>query len=196
MVDGQGDPPLSPLGEWQAEQVGARLADEPIAALYCSSLQRTSQTAAPLAARLGLTPDVDPDLREVHLGIGEGGEFRRMAADGHPSVLLMRETHEWGAIPEAETNQQLRDRTVGAIHRIAERHPDEMVAVFCHGGVIGSLLGHAIGRFDFTMNGSRNGALSHVVVAPVPDGEPMWIVRSFNDAAHTGPLTADAEPPT
>ncbi len=103
MVDGQGDPPLSPLGEWQAEQVGIRLADEPITALYCSTLQRTAQTAAPLAGRLGLDVTVDANLREVHLGEGEGGKFRKMVADGHPAVLAMREKNDWGQVPGAET---------------------------------------------------------------------------------------------
>ena len=54
LVDGHGDPPLSPRGEWQAERVGERLADEPIDAIYVSSLTRTHQTAAPLASRLAM----------------------------------------------------------------------------------------------------------------------------------------------
>lgn len=192
LFDGQGDPPLSPLGEYQAQRVGERLSSEPISAIYCSTLQRTSQTAAPLATALGVAPMIDADLREVHLGEGEGGEFRRMAADGHPAALAMRANQEWGEIPGAETNRQLQDRTVGAVRRISAAHPDELVAVFCHGGVIGSLLAYALGRADFSFMGSRNGAISHIVVDP--DGP--WIIRSFNDAAHTGPLTADAEPPT
>src|SRR5690606_32785120 len=60
--DGHGDPPLSELGRWQAEQVGERLKDEAITAIYVSTLVRTHQTAAPLAAHLGLEPVVEPDL--------------------------------------------------------------------------------------------------------------------------------------
>ena len=36
--DGHGDPPLSELGRWQAEQVGERLKDEAITAIYVSTL--------------------------------------------------------------------------------------------------------------------------------------------------------------
>ena len=57
LVDGQGDPALSPLGEWQAQQVADRLAGIAIDAVYVTTLRRTHQTAAPLLARLGLTLD-------------------------------------------------------------------------------------------------------------------------------------------
>lgn len=144
---------------------------------------------------LGLTPTIMPDLREVFLGVGEGGRFRQMAATEHPQAVAMRTQREWGAIEGAETNAQLMARTSRAIMSIAAQHPDELVAVCCHGGVIGSLLGFAAGVNPFTFAGSRNGALSHLVInASV--GEEPWVIRSFNDAAHTGPLTADAEPPT
>lgn len=191
LVDGQGDPPLSPLGEWQAEQVGSRLASEPIEAIYATSLQRTRQTAAPLAQALDLPIHVEPDLREVHLGVGEGGSFRQMSAEGHPSIVAMRANQEWGEVEGAETNAQFAGRTVPALRRIAEAHPDQLVAVFMHGGTIASLLGHALGINMFRLMGSRNSAISHLVVS----GD-QWIIRSFNDAAHAGPLTADAEPPT
>src|SRR3954469_23582754 len=77
LVDGHGDPALAPEGEIQAERVGERLSTEPIVAIYVTTLRRTHQTAAPLAARLGLTPIVEPDLREVHLGDWEGELFRQ-----------------------------------------------------------------------------------------------------------------------
>ena len=191
LVDGQGDPPLSALGQFQARQVSDRLASEPLAAIYVTSLQRTHQTAAPLAAALGLTPVVEADLREIHLGEGEGGRFRQMAAEDHPAILAMRADREWGRVPGAETNAQLTGRTVAALKRIAGNHPDEMVAAFAHGGTIGALVAFAAGVNPFVFNGTRNGAIAHLVVT----GND-WVIRSFNDAAHVGPLTADAEPPT
>lgn len=191
LVDGQGDPPLSPLGEWQAEQVGQRLSSEPIDAIYATSLQRTRQTAQPLATALDLQVNIEPDLREVHLGVGEGGLFRKMSAEGHPSTVAMRVNREWGEVEGAESNAQFAGRTVPALQRLATAHSDQLIAVFVHGGTIGSLLGHALGINMFNMMGSRNSAISHVVV-----DNDQWVVRSFNDAAHSGPLTADAEPPT
>ena len=74
-----------------SESVGERLASEPIDAIYVSNLRRTAQTAAPLAARLGLTPTVDRDLREVHLGEWERGVFRKKVIERDPLAVRMVE---------------------------------------------------------------------------------------------------------
>lgn len=187
LLDGQGDPPLSELGERQAEAVGERLAGLPIDAIWVSSLIRTHQTAAPLARTLGLTPQIDPDLREVHLGEFEGGEFRARAADGDPAVLELRRTGEWASLPGAESNEQLRTRTAAAVQRIADAHPDQLVVVVCHGGVIAALLGHAAGTEARAFMGARNGSVNHLHVL----GD-HWRIRTFNDASHIGTLQADA----
>ena len=91
LVDGHGDPALAPEGEAQAELVAERLVStgERIAAIYVTTLQRTRQTAEPLARRLGIEPLVEPDLREVFLGDWEGGEFRRRVIDQDPIALAM-----------------------------------------------------------------------------------------------------------
>ena len=60
MLDGHGDPALHPEGEEQAVLVGERLKNDPISAIYVTTLRRTHQTAAPLAAHLGLTPKARP----------------------------------------------------------------------------------------------------------------------------------------
>src|ERR1700722_698522 len=52
--DGHSDPGLDPVGEQQARLTADRLAAEPLAAMYVTTLRRTAQTAAPVAARLGL----------------------------------------------------------------------------------------------------------------------------------------------
>lgn len=191
LVAGQGDPPLSDIGRAQARAVAERVSREPISAVYVSTLQRTAQTAEPLLARLGREATVEPDLREVFLGEGEGGRFRQMVAEGHPAAVAMREKLEWGEIPGAETNAELTRRTVGAVERVAEANPDGVVAVFCHGGVIGAVLGHLARTNPFLFNRSDNGAISHIVL-----GAGEGLIRRFNDAGHLGLLTAPTELPT
>ena len=89
MADGHGDPPLAPNGHEQAKLLADRLASASIDAIYVTTLRRTAQTAAPLAERLGLTPAVEPDLREVHLGEWEGGEYRQRVAERDPLVMAV-----------------------------------------------------------------------------------------------------------
>src|SRR5688572_10566806 len=88
-VDGHADPPLDPQGLVEAERVADRLAGEEVSAVYVTTLQRTVQTAAPLAQRLGLQPRVEPGLREVHLGEWEGGVFRVLVSEGDPLAQQM-----------------------------------------------------------------------------------------------------------
>lgn len=54
----QADPPLSSAGQARAQKLMTMLADAGITAIVTTELIRTQQTAQPLAAKLGLTPDV------------------------------------------------------------------------------------------------------------------------------------------
>jgi 2,3-bisphosphoglycerate-dependent phosphoglycerate mutase len=192
LVDGHGDPELAPAGREQAYRVADRLEHEDVAAIYVTTLQRTAQTAAPLAARLSLEPRVEPDLREVYLGEWEGGSFRRHVTDGHPIAQQMFAEERWDVIPGAEPADAFAARVRGAVTRIAAAHPDQAVVVVSHGGVIGQILAEAAGTTGFTFTGSDNAAISHLVVTA-----DRWIIRRYNDTAHLGiAFTTAPEPPT
>ena len=179
LLDGHGDPPLAPGGIEQAEAVGRRLAAETIHAVYVTSLQRTHQTAAPLAAALGLTPLVEPELREIFLGDWEGGVLRQKAAENDPVYVQVQEQQDWGLIPGAESFAALQDRCVAAIGRIHAAHPDQRVAVVVHGGVIGTYLAHALAMPYSLWMTCENTSISKVRVGP--DGAHVVTV---NDAHH------------
>jgi probable phosphoglycerate mutase len=180
LVEGHGDPALAPEGRAQAELVGERLASEPIDAIYVSNLRRTAQTAAPLAARLGLTPTVDRDLREVHLGEWERGVFRKKVIERDPLAIRMVEEQRWDVIPGAEPAAVFAARARAAVERIAAAHRDGRVAVFAHGGIIGEMLSQATGASAFAFS-PDNASISQLVVTP-----ERWIVRRYNDTAHLG----------
>ena len=179
LVDGQGDPELHTNGERQAERVGERLKGEPISAIYVTNLQRTSQTAAPLAGHLGITPIMEPDLREVHLGEWEGGLLRVKAAEQHPIYLRMQQEQRWDVIPGAESWQQLNTRVMRGLKKIQATHPDELVVAVVHGGIVAHILAHAVDARPFAFAGADNGSISHIVMV-----EDRILVRRFNDAAH------------
>ena len=179
LVDGRSDPALSPAGREQAQQVATRLAAAGLDAIYVTTLRRTAETAAPLAARLGLNPRVEPGLREVGLGDWEGGLFRKMVAENHPTALRMWEQESFEVIPGAEPAAEFSRRVRDAIGRVAAAHPDQRVAVFTHGGVIGQVLAVAAGSRPFAFITADNASISRLVVA----GE-RWVIRGFNDTAH------------
>jgi probable phosphoglycerate mutase len=180
LVDGHADPALYVDGEEQARRVGERLAAEgEVRAIYVTPLQRTAQTAAPLAARLGIEPRVEPDLREVHLGEWEGGGLRKHARTGHPLIVQIFAEQRWDVVPGAEPTDAFDARVRAGVERIAAAHPDETVAAFVHGGVIGSVLSQATGAAGLAFVAADNGSISEIVVI----GE-RWAVRRYNDTAH------------
>ncbi len=189
LLDGHGDPPLAQEGHESAALMAERLVatEERIAAIYVTTLQRTHQTAAPLAEQLGLTPIVVPELREVFLGDWEGGEYRRRFADLDPVIVRLQKEQRWDALPGAEPNEQFSSRVRQGIELIAAAHANETVVAVVHGGVIGEILGLATGASGFAFAGADNASISHLVVTA-----DRWIVRCFNDTSHLWPTFSNA----
>ena len=181
--DGHGDPPLDPVGERQAELLADRLVHERVDAIYVTSLQRTHQTAAPLAQRLGLTMTEEPDLREVFLGDWEGGEFRIRAAAGDPVFAQIWEQERWDVIPNAEAQDIFEERVWRGFQRIVQAHVDQRVMVVAHGGVIGQLLHAITGSRRFAFSGADNASISEIVAHP-----QRVMLRRYNDVSHLLPL--------
>jgi len=181
--DGHGDPPLDPVGVEQAQLLAERLADEPIDAIYVTTLARTHETAAPLAKRLGITPVEEPDLREVFLGEWEGGAFRAKAAAGDPLFARIFSEERWDVIPGAEAHEAFEARVWAGFQRIVAAHKGQRVVSVSHGGVIGQLLHHITGSRRFAFSGADNASISEVVASP-----ERVTLRRYNDVAHLLPL--------
>src|SRR5258708_9081518 len=179
LVDGHGDPPLSPQGRVQAKLVCARLAAEGIDAIYVSTLRRTAETAAPLAERSGTLMRVEASLREVYLGEWEGGLYRKMVADGHPLAQRVFAEERWDVIPGGESPESFADRVRSGLAKVVAAHPGERVAVFTHGGVIGQAISLASGSRTFAFTSADNASISRIAVF----GD-RWLVRCFNDVSH------------
>jgi probable phosphoglycerate mutase len=182
LLDGHADPPLAPEGEEQARAVAERLAaEESFGRLFVTPLQRTHQTAAPLAELTGLAPEVVPELREVLLGDWEGGELRIRAANADPLFFRILEEERWDVIPNAEPAEDFAARVRAGLERIvAETGPDASAAAVLHGGVIGEICRQATGSRPFAFTHSDNCSVSRLVV--LPGGRAL--LRSFNDCSH------------
>lgn len=138
-IQGQLDVPLSASGIRQSAQLAERLAAEPIAAIYSSDLARAALTAAPLGARIGRVPQLDARLRERDFGVFQGLTLDEIAE------RFPREFERWRAreldwaMPDGESAQQLLVRVTAALTDIVARHPDAVVVVVAHGGVLDAL---------------------------------------------------------
>ncbi len=131
---------------------------------------------------------MEPDLREVHLGEWEGGLFRIRVVEGHPLARQMFLEERWDVIPGAEPADDFARRVRDVLTRLAARHPDQTVAVFTHGGVIGRALAEATGSRPFAFGGADNGSISHLVLMP-----ERWMLAGLQ--RHRPPLSRPSLPP-
>ncbi|MFT4199443.1 histidine phosphatase family protein [Gordonia sp. (in: high G+C Gram-positive bacteria)] len=140
---GRDDVALTELGTDQARKAAARLANWPIDAIICSPLQRTRQTAAPLAAATGLPITVDERLIETDFGRWEGLTFAEAAALD-PELHRAWVGDETVAPPDGESFADTARRVAQARAAIVEEHPGRTVVLVSHVTPIKSLLRDAM----------------------------------------------------
>lgn len=181
------DPTLSELGHVQAAALARRVGSRRIDAVYASNLSRAVQTAEPLAAARHMTVIEDVDLREVGLGDWANGGYRQRAAANDPAFLRFVAAGRWDLIPGSEGDSAFRRRVMTTVDRLARRHPDQTLAVVCHGGVINAVLAEILGidRSTFTIVENTS-----VTVVRFDAPTDHWLVVTLNDATHLYDIVA------
>ncbi|MCZ2811649.1 histidine phosphatase family protein [Modestobacter sp. VKM Ac-2979] len=180
-IEGQADSPLTAAGVVQARAVARRLAPVAVDRLFVTTLQRTHQTAAPLAEALELSPEVVADLREVSLGVLEGGEFERRRRAGDTVLAEAFAAQRWDVIPGAESMDAFAQRVRRGLERVAEvTGPDATAVAVVHGGVIAELCHQVTGSERFAFIHVENASFTTLIRS----SGGVWRLRSFNDTTH------------
>lgn len=143
VLSGRGPIALSAEGARQAEALAAHFADLPIAALHTSPLPRTRQTAAPIAARLGLLAEPNEALNEVDFGAWSGQSFA--ALDNEPHWRAWNLFRSTAQAPGGERMVEVQARMLAEIARLHARHPQGEVVLVSHGDVLRATLVHFLG---------------------------------------------------
>lgn len=134
------DEPLSPIGLQTADRLAAYFADESIAAICVSEYQRTAQTIAPTAQRLGLTPNVDARLNEMDNGLLDGMTDEAVQQT-YPEVWqAFKERQRDFRFPEGETGEEVRQRISAFLEEKRQRHADQSIIAVAHDAVIRLLM--------------------------------------------------------
>ena len=124
--------PLNETGLAQAEALVEALAHERIDALYCSTLTRAQQTAAPLAASRALEAVIVDGIQEIAAGVEE------MSTNWQPYVDML---NSWSptnldvGLEGGETARQFVTRFTNAVAAM-EQAGDEHVALVSHGAAL------------------------------------------------------------
>jgi broad specificity phosphatase PhoE len=131
---GHADQPLNDAGREQARALADELGHERIDVVYTSDLVRARETAEIVAARLGVDVVARSELREIDVGDWEGLTWPEIE-ERHPEGA--RAWHEHGhGWTSGETYDQLGERIIAALQRIAADHPAQRVLVVGHGGTV------------------------------------------------------------
>lgn len=134
---------LDKAGVAAAATVGEALGGQPIAAVYASPLERTRETAAPVAKPHGVRVKVRRELGEVEYGTWTNQPLSRL-----------RQRPLWGPIqtvpsrvtfPEGESLRAAQFRAVSFVESLVATHPDELVVCVSHADVIKTVLAQFLG---------------------------------------------------
>jgi probable phosphomutase (TIGR03848 family) len=178
---------LADKGIAQAEAVATRITalqtdKRRVAAIYASPLERTRETAAPIAKALGLKVQRDKGLLEADFGDWTGAELSKLyklpewkTVQRHPSGFRF---------PSGESFTEMQTRITTALDRIRHAHPGQTVVAVSHADPIKAAVAHALG--------SHLDLFQRIVVSPCSVSAILYgaegpIVLAVNS---TGDLTA------
>ncbi|MGW4306348.1 bifunctional RNase H/acid phosphatase [Streptomyces californicus] len=177
------DPELSATGRDQAERAAAHFAAlGTVQEIVSSPLRRCRETAAAVAARLGLDVHVDEGLRETDFGAWEGltfGEVRERHGDDLTAWLASPDAAPTGG---GESFAEVAGRVAAARDRIVARYAGRTVLLVTHVTPIKTLVRLALGAPPEALFRMELSAASISAVAYYGDGNAS--VRLLNDTSH------------
>lgn len=172
---------LNEQGRTQASALAQHLAEVPLAAIYSSPLERTMETATPLAKTHGLTVEVRRSLGETRYGDWTGRSLDELQKEKLWPVV---QVYPGGArFPNGESMREVQTRMVTELDTIRDAHPDQTVAVISHSDPIKMAVAYYAGlpldlfqrlaispasvtAFAFTQFGPRLICLNHTTSLP------------------------------
>ncbi|MFE7337860.1 bifunctional RNase H/acid phosphatase [Streptomyces griseus] len=177
------DPELSATGRGQAERAAEHFAALGVVQdIVSSPLRRCRETAAAVAARLGLDVRIDEGLRETDFGAWEGltfTEVRERYGDDLTAWLASPDTAPTGG---GESFAEVTERVAAARDRIVARYAGRTVLLVTHVTPIKTLVRLALGAPPESLFRMELSAASISTVAHYGDGNAS--VRLLNDTSH------------
>ncbi len=142
--NGHFDVGLSAKGKDQFREWAQILKDEPFKAIYSSDLKRTRNGAQLLGEPHHLEPLTYPELRELCFGEWEGLSVTEVEKNFPEKLDERMKDIEGFHVAGGETFEELRQRVIPRFEKIIAKHPDEQIALVCHGGVNRVILSHLL----------------------------------------------------
>lgn len=135
---------LADTGVEQATKAGERLAAlTKVTAVYASPMERTQETAAPIAKACGLRVRTHKGLIEADFGAWTG-----------KNLSALRKLPEWQTVqrypsgfrfPKGESFPEMQTRMTGAVAELVAKHPGETIVAVSHADTIKAAIADASG---------------------------------------------------
>ncbi len=178
------DVSLDDAGRRQAALAAERLRTYEIGKLYTSGLKRAVETAEILGSRMGLSPVVVEEFREIDFGAMTGKEdsvIVKEYADFRRERALQTSDLPY---PGGECGADVVARAMPRLEQIC-RGPEQRVAIVAHGGVIRSLCAYLLEtdlknklKFAIDLENTSITQLSY------DEERGLYYLERFNDFAH------------
>lgn len=191
-MQGQLDTTLSDVGLAQAHAAADWLRDRDIVTIVSSDLSRARTTAEIIGEKLGLDVELEPRLRETHLGSWQGMTHAEVDEAFVGARAAWRHDPAW-APPQGESRLDVAGRARPVVDKLM-RDADwdgNAVLLVAHGGTIAALTANLLGldHAQYPLLKSLNNTnTSQLVARPRFGGdgswdEPQWYLEAWNQGA-------------
>ncbi len=144
---------LAEEGLAQAERAAERIAGVAFAnprarksrvtAVYASPMERTRETAAPIAAALGHKVKTNKGLLEADFGDWTGKKLSDL--NKKPEWAQVQKYPSGFRFPGGESFAEMQQRITGTIQKLVNNHPGETIVAVSHADPIKAAVAHAMG---------------------------------------------------
>lgn len=134
---------LNEEGIAQAAAVAERLSSLPLSGIFSSPLERTIETARPIALKHSLEIEIRSGLNEVETGEWTG--MRMADLDSRTRWQLFNSFRTGTRIPGGETILEVQKRMVEEIETLRGNFPEGVIAVVSHGDPIKTVIAYYAG---------------------------------------------------
>ncbi len=179
------DVALNKKGRTQAGRLHKRLKDETVHKVYSSDRKRAIETAGIIFK--GCDIEKVPDLREMHFGIFEGLTYKQIMKKFPDTYRKWIDNPFETVIPSGESLDILKKRVTRALKKIIMRHPNQTVAVVCHGGVISAFINYILKSKEFWKRIPQSASLTILELK-----NRKIKIRLLDDVSHLSGIKIDA----
>jgi len=135
---------LADKGREQAQAAADRIgALKKVAAVYASPLERTRETAAPIATARGLKVVAERGLLECDFGDWTGEKLTKL--NKLPEWSTVQRYPSGFRFPGGESFTEMQTRMCSTLDRLVARHPGETIVAVSHADTIKAALAQALG---------------------------------------------------